>query len=229
MSRKPPKSELERYIDSAVVSLRVQAIKRPEEWLRAIPLGVAVGLIVGGEVALGLLLSAIAFAFQMWFSYRQAGGANSVQGLSRLMREMAVKNARRDLRRGTYDAQVGPKARARLESCAASANVVIESAGAAYMMDGGGRPALEAFKPLTNGAEQSMKEALSRMQQAFIVRRMPDEEALADLREIDNRLAILRDEAKRLAREFKSASALSDPLTDPAALAEARRELDQGA
>ena len=90
-------------------------------------------------------------------------------------------------------------------------------------------PSLLALSPFTKEAENLMIQALACLQQIMMMKRLPGEEMLSELRAIDAQIAALLSEANALAREFTSSSVLGGPLADPQARADARRELDQGA
>lgn len=228
MPRKRTKSELERSVDGIVWSGHIQAAKRPEEWLRWGAFALIGAFARYESFALVFALGILVCVVQVGLMRRRLGVKDASQILARMVPKMAAKNARRKLRKGTYDAEVGPEARAILERCAALANATVEASVETHMMNGGGRASLEAFRPLTRAGEESMKAALVRVQTATIMKRLPDEETLADLRAIEASLTVLREEARLLARDYRPAVALPADAGLAAERAEARRELDQG-
>lgn len=208
--------------------LRFQKAKRPEEWLRWTS-PVVFGVLVGpGDYALAIGFGVVSVAAQIGLAHRRLGGGTLNEKVVRSLPESALARAHRELRKGTFDERAGPEARAILESCASSYRAIVESAGAAHFENGGRPVVLETFRPISRSLDGLMKEALVRADQATIMRRRPDAEALADLRALEADLAALRDEAERLAREFRPARALAEGVL-PAERDEARRELDQGA
>lgn len=226
MGRKREKSELERYLDGMILSLRLQAAKRPEEWVRW---GSVVALVVLSHYdqwPAAIAVMVVSTPVQMTLMKRRLGAKNASQVLARSMEDLAPTSFRRDLRKGRLDAKIGPEARALLESCAASANVLIATAVESHMTRGGGIVALKSFKPLTASMEALMKTALARTLQATMLKRVPDEETLAELREIDASLRTLRDEAQRLSLEVCPRPALPEEATNVLDGIKARAELD---
>ncbi len=229
MARKREKTELERYVRGAMVQLRLQAAKRPEEWLRwSSPVGFAVVFGPGHyAVAAGFFVASL--AAQVGLAHRRLGGGTLNEKVAKSLPEAALRNADRRLRKGSYEDKVGAEARAVLESCAASANAAVAAAAEAHFANAGRPVVLEAFRPISKSLDVLMKEALVRADRATIMGRLPDDEALADLRAIDASLAELRDEAQRLAREFRAIVPLPEDASLAAERLEARRELDQNA
>lgn len=227
MAAKREKSELERYVDGLVWTERIQAAKRPEEWARWGAVAAIVLVPTGNYVAMGGVIVA-SWGLQSWLTKRRLGVRDYRSGLARIIEEGTPKWVQRELRKGRFDAKVGPEARALLEACAALANGIIASMVESNMLSGGGKTALLTFKPFAESAESLMRSAIGRVQKATMLRQLPDDETLEELRATEARLAIVHEEAKRLAKEFRPPSALEANPSLGLEIIEARRELEQG-
>ncbi|RYG33726.1 hypothetical protein EON81_17455 [bacterium] len=225
---KRTRSELERYLDGMVISLRIQSAKRPEEWFRwgGLVLFVLVGGFFGYPLALLVLL--LALVGQVWLTRRRLGVIDSAGLMTRSLEESAPTYVRRALRKGKLDEQVGPEARSILESCATLANSILLAAAKVYMVEGGGMTALKAFKPITGSTETLMKSALHLVSQDTMFRQKPTAETLDRLREIETSLKLLVVETEEMASQHRTPSNLSLDATATIEAIKAREELKQG-
>ena len=231
MGRRHEKSDLETVVERLGWTLRVQKIRRPEEWVRwgAIPAiwygtyAQSVPFMVGALVVSG---GAAYLLFR-----RRLGGGTPGELVARSLPEAAIESARRGLRRGTYDAQVGPEAAGGPGVRAPRLTSPRWRKGCGCTSSTRGQPAvLEAFRATTSAADDLMRAAISRAQEATMLGRLPQAADLADLRAIEAGLVGLAGEAQVLAQELRPDGVLPESARlAQAERAEARRELDQGA
>lgn len=223
MFKASTKSELERYVSGLLVSLWVQAAKRPEEWLRWGGLFVSIQLFVWVGPMPGLVAFLATFFGAIVLTQRRLGQGDPTKVSGGLLLETAPKSVQRELRKGTFDAKVGPECRALLEESARTANTILMTAAKSGMVDGGGREALLKFKHLTGPTESLMKSALARIQFSTLMGRAPDEDTVEELKKIEANLRVVLAEVKRLDRQLAPPSAIPEVLD----AIQARKELDE--
>ena len=219
------KSELERYVGGLILSLRIQAAKRPEEWLRWGGLFVSIQLFVWVGPVPGLVAFLASFFGAITLAQRRLGQGDPTKVSGGLLLETAPRSVQRELRKGTFDAKVGPECRALLEESARTANTVLMTATDAANAVVGIVPDADLlkFKPLTEASESLMKSALARIQFSTLMGRAPDEDTVEELKKIEANLRVVLAEAKRLGRQLAPPSAAPEVLD----AIQARKELDE--
>jgi hypothetical protein len=219
ISQRSAKSELERCVKGLALSLNIQALKRPEEWVRWSGLFLSIQLYMWVGWWAGLLAFLLTIIGSIALGRRRLTPGAPTRSLWTLLEESSPGIVRRELRQGKFDAKVGAECRAILEEAARSANAIVSHSFTARIVHGGGKEAELKFEPLMKATEGLMKSALARIQYATLDGRTPDEDTVTELTKIEANLRVVLAEAKRLAPP-------SELAADHMEAIQARRELD---
>lgn len=200
MAKPLPKSEFERYLDSMIFSLRIQTMKRPEEWVRWGSI-VGIGLLVPFVKYPLLIVFAVLLAVVQWrLASRRLKATDRGEFFRRSFEENLPKTVRRAVKKGKFDTVVGLEARASLERSAESANGILAECAEAMMFGGLTGEARKPYSRPGASTEAMMKSALNAISRSMLLKVKVDAEALDRLREVESGLETLHEEAIRMRR-----------------------------